>query len=1105
MEGVVEISWFCPGGDDEDRFDNCVTFTNLHGDAKEHKKQLTFLQEVSSLIVVLMSTSDDDEENRKIVRDLSQSPRPLICLLDNKEQTMANNSNKKVMIGIRNRNEAELTEELVTTIRRLMELSNIALSLEDLAPMARKQGFLIDEDQRECKEAKEKADVLMALLRELNISQVKENLLPLQGHLWHLWCKKDKELYHLREKGNQSIEQHKSEIETEKQRIRRQQLTRALPLNDLMQAVLEILQNNSETQTTHYFLQWLSVLLDNLTAEHLEQLNEKKNNLWSRIQTEKQKAPKSTDLQGWQKEIEAISTEISDCTLGIEQLLREVGQIYEALEEASPTEDTIYLSLPQIAADLMISGAPIELMDGDASYVPLNHNVQDLKRRILMAAKQELRGSIMRTSDVKLRVQDLWRALVNENFIFSFRNTREVMAMSKLETMYNSWTWELRSYVLDLQNQLINQIMNGKIQELTLGTLEDPVTEKYKAIQQELDKYFNEDPDNEILIQWKASFENKLINLKEALIFESKNKAEGHISYKKNQEILDNKKSGYEKELLERSRELALTVKDKELSEEELHVKFNQLWEKWVFAVTSTLPSVTEPDIDVDSENILLDYFKKETDVVNILKKKSRKEFEINYEKHVKMRKRFGLITRNLEVYDKESIKRITDCIVSRYTEMIKNLQRLQCDYNPSYFHEILNIIEEGVKSAPTEERYTFTSKYKIDLSLCLFQGASENFKDMHRAFKRANDPRSYLESKKDDFFMSFKISCQGASSIKTFVDFLWHKLTPAISNTIWEQMAPKIAGDMRATCPAFNGNRANLEKHILISLAENEKFDDYWKYLHNPESYFKDYIQNYIKKYCSEQNNKIKTFLKISVGDIKNVILSAIHESTARAKDKSSTVSGWLDLFCGHLGNNLNFPRKDLVSIEHQEIKDIEFLKEAMNKALDPAMITVEQECMSMPVEDRVPEIQKMLSEHLCGCWKQCPFCGAICTNTIPNHDGDHSVPFHRPNAVIGWRYSKTEVLCLNICTSSVASDDSFTTKSTSYLYKTYRQAGGEYATWSITPDTSTQPYWKWFVCHFRSNLEEKYKKKFTGRGEIPDAWTKITKEDVLDDLEKQ
>ncbi|XP_012372566.1 interferon-induced very large GTPase 1 [Octodon degus] len=1328
MEGVVEICWYCPAGEDEDRFDNCVTFTNLHGDAKEHKQQLNFLQEVSSIIVVLMSASDDNEENQKIVRELCQSSRPLIFLLDDKQKTIANNSGRRVRIGIRNRNEAELTEELTATITHLLELSGLTLSLEDCSQIAHKQGFFIDEDHKECKEAKEKAEIIMALLGETNLSHMKENLLPLQGQLWHLWCKKDKEFYHLREKGNRSIEQHKSEIETDKRIIRCQQLEKAFPLNDLMHSVLQILQEQSETHSKLYFFQWLSVFLNNLTAGHLEKLRDKQRYLWSKIQTEKQKAQNNNYLKLWQNEIEAISTEISDCTLGIEQLLREIGQIYEALEETSSTKDILFLSLPQIAADLMISGMPIELMDGDASYVPLkwvaaifdevskkigdkrlfvlsilglqssgkstllnalfglqfsvsagrctrgaymqllkveetfteelgfdymlvvdteglrapelnnksqnwdnelatfviglgnltlinifgenpsemqdilqiavqaflrmkqvkifpsclfvhqnvgevtandqtmegrrcleqrldemavtaaeqeecsdithfsdvikfdvnthvhyfahlwdgnppmappnprySHNVQELKGRILLTAKQESRGSIMKISDVKFRVQDLWRALVNENFIFSFRNTREVMVMSKLETMYNHWTWELRSHMLELQNQLNNQIQNGKIQILKTSMCEIPITEKYKAIKCELEKYFNDDTDSEILVQWKANFENKLIILKEALIADSKQKANEFIRLKRNQERLDKKKTCYESELLERSRKLALTVKGKELNEEELHEKFNQLWKKWIYDVSSDLPQVTEPDIDVDSENILWEYFQKEINLVDLLKRNSGEKFQINYEEHIKMNKKYNFMTRTLKAHDRESINMTTHLIISRFNETMNNIRRQQCDYNPSYFHEILRTIDEEVKSAPTEERYTFTSKYNIELSLCLFQKASKSFKEMHRAFKRANDPVNYLESKKDDFFMSFKISCQGATSVKTFVDFLWHKLTPAISATIWRKMIIQIAGDMQATCPEFNGNRANLEKYILIILAEEENFDNYWQYLHHTKSFFGNFIKNHIRRYCTEKCEKIKTFLKLSLDDIKNAILSALRESTAVAKDKSSTASGWLDFFCDYLGNNLIFPRRDLISIEHQEIKDIEFLKEAMSAALDPAIKKVEQNCSSMPTDEMVSEIEKILSEHLCGCWKQCPLCNAICTNTIPTHEGDHSVPFHRPQAISGWHKHKTDHFVIDCCTSSVASDRFMIFGNDQKIpYKNYRQAGGDYATWSITPDSSTQPYWKWFISHFRTKLEEKYQKKFIDTGRIPDAWAKITKQDVLDDLKK-
>ncbi|XP_021045263.1 interferon-induced very large GTPase 1-like [Mus pahari] len=1167
----------------------------------------------------------------------------------------------------------------------------------------------------------------MALLEEYKLSQTKENLLPLQGQLWHLWCKKDKEFYHLREKGNRSIEQHKSEIETEKRIIRRQQLKKAFPLNDLMRSVLELLQDYSETYNKLYFLQWLTLFFDNLTIEHLEKLHEKQRSLWLRIQTEKQKAQKSNSLTLWQKQIEAISTEIHDCTLGTEHLLREVGQIYEALEETSSSRDSLFLCLPQIAADLMIAGVPIELMDGDASYVPLkwvaaifdkisekvgekklfvlcvlglqssgkstllnalfglqftvsagrctkgaymqllkvdetftnelgfhyvlvvdteglrapelnnksqnwdhelatlviglgnltlinifgenpsdiqdilqisvqafmrmkqvkispsclfvhqnvgevtakdqtmegrrrleqkldemttlaaeleecsnitrfsdvikfdanrhvyyfahlwdgnppmappnprySYNVQELRNEILSTAQQESRGRILKISDFKFRVQDLWKALVSENFIFSFRNTQEVIAMSKLETMYSHWTWELRSHVLDLQNQLNNQIQNGKLMTLTSNLLEDPLSKKYKTIKEEFDKYFEEDPDSEILVQWKANFEHKLLILKDALISDTRRKCNEHISLKKSQEILDNQKSQYENQLLERSRKLALNLKGKELSDEELHEKFSQLWTSWIYNVSSNVPHVTEPNIDLDSENILLEYFK-DKNIVERLKIKSRETFEIRYDKHIQMKRKI-FFKKSLETCHVESIKKTTNNIQLKFTETLKNIWKQKRDYSQNYFHEILKIIENELKAEPCEEDYTFTRDYIIDLSLYLFQRASKDFKEMHEAFKRANDPVNYLEKKKDDFFMSFKISCQGATSITSFVDFLWLKLTPAISATIWQIMVQRIAGDMRATCPEFNGNRANLEKHMLYSLAEEENFDKYWQYIHHPESFFRDYIRDHIKKYCSDkESEKIKTFLNISLGDIKNTILSAIHMSTKVAKAKGSTASGWLDLFCDHLGSNLIFPRRDLVSIEHQEITDTEFLKEAMSRALDPAMRKVEEDCSSKPMDEIVPDTEKILSEHLCGCWKQCPFCKAICTNTISEHEGDHSVPFHRPQAVRGVYYHKTDLFVTDFCTSAVASDSSFILDDVrEFPYKKYREAGDNFATWSITPDSSTQPYWKWFICHFRSKLEEKYGKNFKGIGSLPELWTKIMKQEVLNDLKK-
>ncbi|XP_072466209.1 interferon-induced very large GTPase 1-like [Notamacropus eugenii] len=185
MGGMVEISWFCPGGRNEDRFERCIAFTNLRGDAKDYEKQLRFLQEIASVTVVLVSASDKSERTVQMVRDLWKSTKPFVYLFDDKEKSLGIDSGQKVRIGIRNRNEAELRDELTSVLNRLLKSSGPFLSLEQCAEVARHHGFLVDVDRKECQEAKGKAQALLAIMEEMKLSEMKERLLPLQGELWH--------------------------------------------------------------------------------------------------------------------------------------------------------------------------------------------------------------------------------------------------------------------------------------------------------------------------------------------------------------------------------------------------------------------------------------------------------------------------------------------------------------------------------------------------------------------------------------------------------------------------------------------------------------------------------------------------------------------------------------------------------------------------------------------------------------------------------------------------------------------------------------------------------------------------------------------------------
>ncbi|XP_068039185.1 interferon-induced very large GTPase 1-like [Anomalospiza imberbis] len=1341
MEGLVEIAWYCPRGSPDDTFECCVAFCNLHGDARDHGAQLHFLQEVSAVNVALVSDWEHmDNRGKKLLQDLWQSQRPLVCLLTEKENVAGGQASRTITIGIKNRNEAELMEQLTKTIGNLLEGSNPCFSLQACMDKARQHGFIVDADQPACVTAKEKAKELMELLKKEKLSEIKSRLLPLQGKLWYQWCQKDKELTRLQEKRNRSIEHHRSQIENEKTAIRRKQLEQAFPLNPLMKSFLGFLQAQP-ADTKKYFLQWMKVFMHELSCGRLEELRREYHELWSENLSRKKSKKKPSGNDELLSCLDALSDEINSSSIGLEHLLREVGQIYEALQLMNSTKDN-FVSLPEIAAELMVSGYPVELMDGDASYLPLrwvgaifdslierlgdkrvfvlsvlgiqstgkstllnamfglqfnvsagrctrgafmqllpvseqlqqdlgfdfvlvvdteglraiemankqslNHdnelatfvigvgnltvinifgenpsemqdvlqiavqaflrmkkvnlspsclfvhqnvgeatakeqnmegqrrlqekldemtvvaaqqefcdvssfsdvigfdvtthihyfahlwegnppmappnptysqNVQQLKSKILQDAKKQSQSSILRLSSLKDRIGDLWNALLNENFVFSFKNSLEIAVYRKLESAFSQWTWRLRSHILDVQMRLDNKIRNGDWQNVTREHLEGLVQETSDAIEKEVEKYFREDKDCEILVQWKSGTELKLKELKETLLHETKKKCENLIELQKEQKKLDARKLEYEDELLRRSRHLAVSLKGKSLSERDLKDNFTLVWNQWIVEVFSAARPPEWVDIDAEIEDVLVEHFKEPGIHARIRSFPRGGGFCLDLQKHIMKQKYFGFIPdpRSISNADVINFQHITDNVIECVMANIAKKEEEKRDYSRNFIHEILNEVQKGVNSVPSNAKCTFTREYSIDLSLYLCTMAAERFKAMHEAFQKANDPVVYLSSKKEDFFQCFQISCQGATSVTTFAVFLCDKIEPALRRAVYERAAKDIAKDMQGKFPDFQGSRANLEVCILRYLAEKENFEYFKQYLRSPKQFCERYIETQVRRYCLDGSRRLRMFLGSSLNLLYQNILSAVSLSTQIVKDRKDRedqVCHWLDEFCRDLTEVINLPRSELKGIEHQEVTDIEFLSSAMAEALDDLRERLMIELAGADLSSFSRQPHTILAEHFAGCWAQCPFCGAVCTSTMQNHNGDHQVVFHRPQGLMGFTWwaclpgieYDTHKLVIDICSSLVASDCKFSVGGGPWIpYRTYRDAGPPYSTWNILPDPSMQAYWKWFVSHFRTQLEALYNGKFQGKGEIPEAWRRITKQEALYELEKR
>ncbi|CAM4324124.1 unnamed protein product [Leuciscus chuanchicus] len=356
---------------------------------------------------------------------------------------------------------------------------------------------------------------------------------------------------------------------------------------------------------------------------------------------------------------------------------------------------------------------------------------------------------------------------------------------------------------------------------------------------------------------------------------------------------------------------------------------------------------------------------------------------------------------------------------------------------------------------------------------------------DQHRMFREANDPVIYFKKKRAEYYSIFQKYCHGATLAHIFGEIICQKLKEPIEQSVYKKTARDLTYEMRTNCESLNGNRSNLEKHILKTLAEKEDFDKYMNYIHNPRDHFKSFIRDEVSRYITDKFRvSVLPKMKENIELLQQKIMKAAHESTEHVQVNSGDVGLWLKSFTQQLSDELIFSVKDLRAVKHDDVDDFSFLEDVIRQELPPVISDISSRFNTETFPGKLDYTFRpgeLLIDHFCQCcWVQCPFCGAVCTNTIENHDGDHSIAFHRVRGINGTYSHSTKNLCADFCTNLVASDQYLYTPDGRFPCRDYRTAGGVYADWSITPDLTEVPYWKWFVCRFQKHLEKYYSKTF-------------------------
>lgn len=359
--GLAEITWYLPcGNKNMDFFSEPVAVANLRGDIAMFEAQFSFLCQTSAAVFVFFDTLDSEcklltnqqHETQIFLVGNHQSKRSSIDALK-KVAAKLGLTTSNILLKARDMNNAHFVKILWETVSNVVKNSKMKMGIEQMANIAQKLRILVDEDYAECQTAKTNAEAITAEIQ--NILEYKEVQLRLQGPVWKELTCLEKEEFQLRKIGSENVEMYKSDLQVQKTKLREKQ--NSYDMSNAMTCFISAISRSRIERC--YFLKWVRMNLDNLSREKLSDLRDKY----------KQKCQNSENKE----EIKDIDRQLSNSSLGIEHFFREIGQIYEAsvsLPETNPSHKQLQ-HLPKLCAELLLDGFPLELVDGDASNIPL--------------------------------------------------------------------------------------------------------------------------------------------------------------------------------------------------------------------------------------------------------------------------------------------------------------------------------------------------------------------------------------------------------------------------------------------------------------------------------------------------------------------------------------------------------------------------------------------------------------------------------------------------------------------------------------------------------------------------------------------------------------
>ena len=762
------------------------------------------------------------------------------------------------------------------------------------------------------------------------------------------------------------------------------------------------------------------------------------------------------------------------------------------------------------------------LLQGSPPMAPVNPDygraVQIVKEKIisLMCSPERYNHAI---SQFQKRVCDLWKAILRENFIFSFRNTIEVRAFTSLDQKYFEEHVKLVTEMTELEKKIQVSLMRSlpdareDIWSVSQIEIRDKAEELGNKMEKAMKDFFETNEDKATLEQWQENIMNKISYLRECQMMDIMRNCQACFHYWESRKEVDSKKQTCKSVLLAKARKFISSMEDTD-DVEKCKAKFEQEWQRWIEEV----PSCADKQVDVNQVmlNVLIYTDKK---LAGLMKRKCQtkgctvlkfKDISPTMKQHLEV----GMWEKFLQIFrDNPQLvmdaERIRDDAIHAAFDFAQFASRsgARCrrDDLLVMYHNVTTTIHKGTK----ERKFKFPDSLLCDTLLFVFANTYNIFFEMEERYIRERDIRGELErSLKLELQKYFLNMCKEMKKEVRAATLMADVLQEAMELELNRSMGPAVAGEILKK-NEFQ-SKGQFHASILIQLGGENKFESYTEYLRNPVTFLRKKLIKSIENYClANQEDSVNILLENEVKKIEDKVLEAISVANKQAKlSDATTFFLWREVFvdnCTTLAVTVDM--FDVAAID-DDLKDFEMFESHLAKLVKEYLQDLVQRGVdSLVYESWNPAPHEKLLDLMFGCQECCPFCKGLCDQTVRDHAGGHSTRIHRPQGLTGYHDENTKILEKRICTTMVDSDWRFKNVDTSdewHPYKEYQTVNDYYKSWAIPPDQSFEAstYWKWYMATYAQQLATYYGVQ---PPEIPLAWKSISFQDATNQLREE